>query len=129
MWYDCLEKEKFLSSIYNVIPKLEDIQINKIELDNQMRNVNVIFEMPSYCDNEPDKWIKQNFNVVVVNLRCCNANKIVLSIDEKIRKSSISIKKSINEQISIKIDGNINMEFYAEVAMIEKVSGYKQDRL
>lgn len=126
IWYDCLEEERFLSSIYNVIPELTDVVINKIELDNQMKDVNIVFEMPFYCDKEPIKWDKQNYNIVVVNLQCCIIHGMTLSLNEKTRMNCIDIEKISNDQVAIRVKGNINMEFYAEVVMIQKVSAYQK---
>ena len=56
IWYDFLEEEKFLYSIYSNLPELNNVRINKIEFDNNINNINIIFEMPFYCDKEPIKW-------------------------------------------------------------------------
>jgi len=42
IWYDFLEEEKFLYSIYSNLPKLNNVRINKIEFDNNINNINAI---------------------------------------------------------------------------------------
>jgi len=93
IWYDFLEEEKFLYSIYSNLPELNNVRINKIEFDNNINNINIIFEMPFYCDKEPIKWKKQNYNVTVVNLSCCNVKGIILSDYNANYMGSISINK------------------------------------
>ncbi len=128
IWYDCLEEEYFLGSIYDVMPELTDVRINKLELDSQMRDVNIIFEMPRYCDKEPLKWQEGKFNTIVVNLHCCVIRGLMVSLDETKHTNCIDIKRVNENQLQVKSKGNINMEFDAEVVMIAKVSGYQKEQ-
>lgn len=128
IWYDCLEEEYFLGSIYDVMPELTDVRINRLELDNQRKDVNIVFEMPRYCDKEPLKWQKQGFNIVVVNLHCCIIRGLMISLDETKHTNCIDIKRINEDQLAVRIKGNINMKFDAEVIMIEKVSGYQIEK-
>ena len=48
MWYENLDKNFFLKSLYDEIPNLKSVRIEKIELDREGQNVSLVFDLPIY---------------------------------------------------------------------------------
>lgn len=123
MWFDFIEQKDFINKLYSNVPELRKIKINKIQFDNEFNDMNIVFEMPEYCVNEPIKWKKQKFNTVVVDIKFCNVYNVVLSKKSSNNIITLEIEKT-EEVLNIKLSGGFDLVFCAEVAIIEQVNGY-----
>ena len=56
MWYDGIDRNTFIKQIYTKVPELLNVRIDAISLKRDGTEVSVVFDMPVYPDNPPEKW-------------------------------------------------------------------------
>ncbi len=59
MWYKMIEQSHFLNSLYNQIPKLENVCIEGIYIKEEGRKATLHFDMPFYAENIPKNGLVQ----------------------------------------------------------------------
>lgn len=55
MWYDGIDRNTFIKQIYTKVPELLNVRIDAISLKRDGTEVSVVFDMPVYPDNPPEK--------------------------------------------------------------------------
>lgn len=123
MWYEYIDNITFLKKLYNQIPELVNVQINKISLTDEGRKVVIVFDMPNFVDNIPEKWNNLGYNSLCIEFNFWNINDFQMSYDNSLMVGNISIVKK-NDCIHVFVKGKVNCHFKAEDAMIQKVTGY-----
>lgn len=123
MWYKEIDNMRFLLKLYNDIPGLNDVQVNKIEILEEGDKVTIIFNMPRFADNVPEKWKKLKFDVVEIECDFIVISKFHIEFNNVNFRSNILIERDSSNKLIIKIEGGINCSFIAEYAMIQKVRG------
>ncbi|WP_165861098.1 hypothetical protein [Paenibacillus paeoniae] len=53
MWYEVLERNYFLVSLYEQVPELKDVRIAEVNILDEGRVVAVNFDMPYYAKDHP----------------------------------------------------------------------------
>ena len=124
MWYENLDKNFFLKSLYDEIPNLKSVRIEKIELDREGQNVSLVFDLPTYPTIIPKKWKSESNNVVAVEVDFNNIELFELKYDGGYMHGDIEIKLE-DDMIKVIISGNVNCSFKAEYAFIQKITPYK----
>lgn len=64
MWYESLERNNFLVSLYEKVPELKEVRISEINIHDEGRIVAVKFDMPYYAERPP----KSGWNKVIILL-------------------------------------------------------------
>lgn len=124
MWYNCVDNNKFLLSLYESVPMLVDIQITKLSISDSGNRITIVFKMPYYPDFQPKKWKQRGYNSVVVELDFFAISELKISSNANYYIGNIEIKKGKNEMINIVIEGNIEVKFNAEAGIIQSIEGY-----
>jgi Immunity protein 50 len=62
MWYEFIDKNRFLLNLYNSVPSLLNVDIQQLNISDIGDRVTLKFNMPYYADNPPKKWIDANYN-------------------------------------------------------------------
>lgn len=125
MWYENLDKNFFLKSLYNQIPDLKSVRIEKIELDRGGEDVSLVFDLPIYPTNIPKKWESRLNDTVSVEVDFNIINSFKLEINSGYMYGDIEIKLE-DDMIQVIISGNVNCSFKAEYAFIQKITSYKK---
>ena len=68
MWYDLLDNNIYITKLYNKVPNLVDIKINEMNILEEGDKVRIVFDLSSYADNPPKKWIQSEYNTTVVEI-------------------------------------------------------------
>lgn len=123
MWYKEMDRVEFLLKLYNDIPNLNNIQVNKIEISEEGNKITIIFNMPRFVDNIPEKWKKSKFNVVELECDFIVISKFHIEFNNVNFRSNIFIERNNSNKLIIKIEGGINCSFISEYAIIQKVRG------
>lgn len=124
MWYDCLDNNKFLTTLYQSVPKLTNVEIVKVSMSDGGFNITVLFVMPSTPDFLPKKWREKEYNSVMVKLDFFAISKLNICTDSNEYVGNIEIERTEDELIAIKISGNIEAQFQAEGGLIQSVEGF-----
>ena len=85
MWYENLDKNFFLKSLYDEIPNLKSVRIEKIELDREGQNVSLVFDLPTYPTIIPKKWqsesnaevVQKQFHIILLMMELFKGQSIV----------------------------------------------------
>lgn len=125
MWYDNLDKNFFLKSLYDEIPDLKSVRIEKIELDRGGEDVSLVFDLPIYPTNIPKKWESRLNDTVSVEVDFNIINSFKLEINSGYMYGDIEIKLE-DDMIQVIISGNVNCSFKAEYAFIQRITSYKK---
>ena len=125
MWYDNLDKNFFLKSLYDEIPDLKSVRIETIELDRGGEDVSLVFDLPTYPTNIPKKWESRLNDTVSVEVDFNIINSFKLEINSGYMYGDIEIKLE-DDMIQVIISGNVNCSFKAEYAFIQKITSYKK---
>ena len=87
--------------------------------------VRIVFDLSSYADNPPKKWIQSEYNTTVVEIDLFEIQEInMFSMSKNIYKSDINIWRDNDNYISVDIKGRFNLSIKAIVGMIQSISGY-----
>lgn len=123
MWYEYINHVIFLKNLYCQVPELVHVRIYKISLEDEGRKVKIVFDMPNFADNIPEKWHNLGYNSLCVEVDFWFINDFQMSSDHSLMTGDISITKD-DDLIHVFIKGTVNCQFKAEYGMIQKVSGY-----
>lgn len=124
MWYQNVEKNTYFEQLYNSIPKLEDVTIFEIKMNDSGGRANIKIKMPFYADNPPPKWSVRNYNAVVLEL-CFNAiESIKIDTSSRRFKGKIDVWKDARGYVNFQINGTIKLDIVAEVCSIGDIKGY-----
>ena len=125
MWYDLLDNNIYITKLYNKVPNLVDIKINEMNILEEGDKVRIVFDLSSYADNPPKKWIQSEYNTTVVEIDLFEIQEInMFSMSKNIYKSDINIWRDNDNYISVDIKGRFNESIKAIVGMIQSISGY-----
>ena len=125
MWYDLLDNNIYITKLYNKVPNLVDIKINEMNILEEGDKVRIVFDLSSYADNHPKKWIQSEYNTTVVEIDLFEIQEInMFSMSKNIYKSDINIWRDNDNYINVDIKGRFNVSIKAIVGMIQSISGY-----
>lgn len=124
MWHRVLERNQFISSLYQEVPTLSNIRIIAIKITDEGRRVSLSFIMPKFADNPPSKWLNSGYNTVFVELDFFDVQELNVIYGKENLKGTINIEKNQDNKLIVHICGAVNMQLIAEVGVIQMVSGY-----
>lgn len=124
MWHRVLERNQFISSLYQEVPTLSNIRIIAIKITDEGRRVSLSFIMPKFADNPPSKWLNSGYNTVFVELDFFDVQELNVIYGKENLKGTINIEKNQDNKLIVHICGTVNMQLIAEVGVIQMVSGY-----
>ena len=125
MWYDLLDNNIYITKLYNKVPNLVDIKINEMNILEEGDKVRIVFDLSSYADNPPKKWIQSEYNTTVVEIDLFEIQEInMFSMSKNIYKSDINIWRDNDNYINVDIKGRFNVSIKEIVGMIQSISGY-----
>ncbi|MDE5778059.1 MAG: immunity 50 family protein [Lachnospiraceae bacterium] len=124
MWLDFLDKNRFLLSLYNEIPDLKKVEILQFRIDCDRNNVELVFVMPRYGDNPPEKWKEKNCNLVLVEIDFVAIKNLKFKLNCSNYIGDIDIFVDEKGLVNLSIKGDINVSLLAELGFIQKVEGY-----
>lgn len=124
MWLDFLDKNRFLLSLYNEIPDLKKVEILQFRIDCDRNNVELVFVMPRYGDNPPEKWKEKNCNLVLVEIDFVAIKNLKLKLNCSNYIGDIDIFVDEKGLVNLSIKGDIDVSLLAELGFIQKVEGY-----
>lgn len=123
MWYEYIDNVIFLKKLYCQVPELVHVQIDKISLEDEGTKVAIVFDMPNFADNIPEKWHNLGYNSLCIEVDFWYIYDFQMSKNHLLMNGDISINKE-DDLIHVFIKGTVNCQFKAECAIIQKVSGY-----
>jgi hypothetical protein len=124
MWHKVLERNQFISSLYQEVPKLINVRIVAIKITDEGRRVSINFNMPMFADNAPSKWHNSGYNTVFVELDFFDVQEFNVSYCKENLRGTINIEKNEEDKFKVDISGSVNMNLVADIGIIQSVSGY-----
>lgn len=124
MWHNVLERNKFILSLYQEVPKLVNVQIVSIKITDEGSRVSINFNMPKFADNVPLKWHNSGYNTVFVELDFFDVQELDMNYCKKKLKGTINIEKNEQDKFKVDISGSVNMNLVSDIGMVQSVSGY-----
>lgn len=124
MWHKVLERNQFISSLYQEVPKLINVRIVAIKITDEGRRVSINFNMPKFADNAPSKWHNSGYNTVFIELDFFDVEEFSVSYCKENLRGTINIEKNEEDKLNVVISGFVNMNLVAHIGMIQAVSGY-----
>lgn len=124
MWYENLDRNQFIITLYNEVPELKDVRIKNIEIFEGGDRVSLTFDMPFFADKVPEKWKKRECNVVSVQTDFFNVKDIFLKLKGFMYTGDIEIIKEEEDIILVTVTGSSEIQIRAEVGMVQLVEAY-----
>lgn len=124
MWYDYLDNNKFLITLYESVPQLSKVQITKFAISDSGNRVTIAFKMPIFPDFPPKKWSEKNYNSIMIEVDFFAISKLNINANTNYYIGDIEINKIDNKLLDVKISGKIKSEFQAEAGLIQIIEGY-----
>ncbi|MCB2355757.1 Imm50 family immunity protein [Clostridium estertheticum] len=124
MWYEYIDKNRFLLNLYNSIPSLIDVDIHQLNISDTGDRVTLKFNMPYYADNPPKKWVDSKYNTTVVELDFFCAKEISFKSTNGNYHGDIQICKDSDGLIHLDILGNMEVHLIAEACLMQAIDGY-----
>jgi len=124
VWYEVLERNYFLVSLYEQVPALKDVRIAEVNIHDEGRVVAVNFDMPYYAERPPKKWVELGDNTVAVRIDLSAVQEFTLNSGSLNYKANIEIFKDEADLIVVKITGTVNILIKAETGFVQTVTGY-----
>ena len=124
MWSDYLQKNRFLISLYDNMPILNNVRITQFRVSCDGNRVELVFDMPIYANNQPRKWEEHKCDTVIVQIDF----ESIENLDFKLKCTNyigdIDIYVDKNKKLNLNIRGDIEVNLLAELGFIQKVEGY-----
>ncbi|MCY8149963.1 Imm50 family immunity protein [Bacillus paralicheniformis] len=124
MWYENLEENYFLKSLYNEIPKLENIRIEGIYIKEKGRKATLHFDMPFYAEKPLKKWANLGYNSIALEVDIFNIHSLEMKTLSDTYRGNIEINKDDQGLIEINITGEITAKIKADAGLIQSINGY-----
>lgn len=124
MWYELIDKNRFLLNLYNPVPSLLNVDIQQLSITDEGDRVSLKFIMPYYADNPPKKWIDAKYNATVVHLDFFGVKDINLKATNRKYNGNIEIYKDNYGLINLEIQGGIEVYLIAEACLLQSIDGY-----
>lgn len=126
MWYDCLSGTDFLKRLYNKIPELKSVIIEKFLVTYYGWTVLMVLDMPRWVDVIPEKWKLQGYNSVQIAIEFSAVTNLAFSAG-KGKRNDIDMAAMDGNMVKVVMNGGMNGEFIAEAGVIQKITGYIND--
>ncbi|MEH6939542.1 Imm50 family immunity protein [Bacillus sp. JJ664] len=125
IWIEHFGEEKFISMIYNNVPPLENLRIEKIEITREGDRISVAFDLPIYADKPPRKWIERGYTTTYVEIDFFYIKEVSLKSNNNKYRGNIDIKKDVDiGDLIVHIGGTVEANIKAGAGLIQSVSGY-----
>ncbi|WEZ61652.1 Imm50 family immunity protein [Bacillus subtilis] len=124
MWYKMIEQSHFLKSLYNQIPKLENIRIEGIYIKEEGRKITLHFDMPFYAENIPKKWAELGYNSVALQVDFFKIYSLEMNTVSDTYRGNIDINKDEKGLLEISVTGEIRAKIKADYGFIQSINGY-----
>jgi hypothetical protein len=124
VWYDVLERNNFLVSLYNKLPELKNVRIAEMNIHDEGRIISIKFDMPYYAERPPKKWVELGDNTVSVRIDLSAVQEINLNSGSSDYRADIEILKDESELIVVRITGTVNALIKADSGFVQSVTGY-----
>ncbi|MCM3138649.1 Imm50 family immunity protein [Bacillus safensis] len=124
MWFEKLEENFFLKSLYKEVPNLENIRIEGIHIKEEGRKVTLHFDMPYYAENPPKKWGQLGYNSISLEVDIFDIHSLEIKTSSDTYRGNIEINKNDQDLIEITITGEVTATIKGDVGLIQSVNGY-----
>lgn len=105
------------------IPDLINVRILNIQLCEKGSRVKVSLLLPALVDNPPLKWKQLKYDTAIINLELFAVSSVSLKYKSNNDIGNIYLKRTSQDNITFKCEGNIDVEIHAEVVIIQEIRG------
>jgi len=124
MWHKHLDNNYFISKLYDEVPEIINTEILHIQVNHEGDKLTILFMMPKYADNPPEKWNSLSYNSAIVELDFYEVEELSLTYNGKeFMSGDIKIELNDNELLDVSISGTVDVSFKAYAGLIQFVKG------
>ncbi|AKF31540.1 Imm50 family immunity protein [Bacillus velezensis] len=124
MWYTKIEESRFLNSLYNEVPNLENVRIEGIYIKEEGRKVTLHFDMPFYAENPPKKWANLGYNSIALQVDFFDIHSLEMKTTSDTYRGNIEINNDEEGLLEINVTGEITAKIKADAGFIQSINGY-----
>src|SRR5690625_1539514 len=123
MWHKHLDNNYFISKLYDEVPEIINTEIINIQINHEGDKLTILFMMTKYADNPPKKWSLSN-NTIIVELDFSEIEELSLTYNSKeFLSGDIKIESNDNGLLDVSISGTVDLNFRADIGVIQSVEG------
>src|SRR5690625_439171 len=124
MWHKHLDNNYIISKLYDEVPEIINTEILHIQVNHEGDKLTILFMMPKYADNPPEKWNSLSYNSAIVELDFYEVEELSLTYNGKeFMSGDIKIELNDNELLDVSISGTVDVSFKAYAGLIQFVKG------
>jgi Immunity protein 50 len=126
-WHQLAENPQSLDSLYESVPKLENVELFSINLNREGSQIQIHFDLPVFPDKPSTRWHK-DFNTIQIQLSFSGVKEFKAQGWQRNMKVRIDIEKN-NKNLEVVISNpeiKLKYTFQSEFLRIEKISPYQQ---
>lgn len=124
MWYSMIHNNKKLLKLYDSIPELINIRIDRLLILPEEKEIKIVFDMPRFFDYLPENQTKLEDNVAVIELVFKNFDSLELVFDVPMFKGNIFITRNLEDKLVVNLEGGISGSFIAKYGEVEEIRTY-----
>lgn len=124
MWYSMIHNNNQLLKLYDSIPELINVRIDRLLILPEEKEIKIVFDMPRFFDYLPENQTNLEDNVAVIQLAFKNFDSLKLVFDVPMLKGNIFITKNLEDKLVVNLEGDINCSFVAEYGEVEEIRTY-----
>lgn len=124
MWYSMIHNNKKLLKLYDSIPELINIRIDRLLILPEEKEIKIVFDMPRFFDYLPENQTKLEDNVAVIELVFKNFDSLDLVFDVPMFKGNIFITRNLEDKLVVNLEGGISGSFIAKYGEVEEIRTY-----
>ncbi|MFB3901800.1 Imm50 family immunity protein [Bacillus amyloliquefaciens] len=124
MWYTKIEESRFLNSLYNEVPNLENVRIEGIYIKEEGRKVTLHFDMPFYAENPPKKWANLGYNSIALQVDFFDIHSLEMKTTADTYRGNIEINNDEEGLLEVNVTGEITAKIKADAGFIQTINGY-----
>lgn len=123
-WTECLGNSLPITSIYPKIPSLNNVRLHEVRLHQDGPTVSLRFDLDSYPDNPPAKWVVGGYNRAQLTLMLIGVFSLQIQGWELDNIGHIALVRS-NEVVRLEFaGGTTQIVCSSQFVEVEKISGY-----
>lgn len=124
MWYSMIHNNNQLLKLYDSIPELINVRMDRLLILPEEKEIKIVFDMPRFFDYFPENQTNLEDNVAVIQLVFKNFDSLELVFDVPMFKGNIFITKNLEDKLVVNLEGGINCNFIAEYGEVEEIRTY-----
>jgi hypothetical protein len=126
-WLELTENPKAVTSLFDLPPALEDVEVMSIKLNRDGPTVELALDLREFPNSPPSRWKRSAANTVTLTLQLLGIGSIALNGWSATNNARVSIRRD-DHRIEVTAEGpTTQIRCLCDFIRISGVSAYRQE--